>query len=282
MRPAQSPHRGPARALVPPGAQTAVGRKKTTRSCDCSTSLSIRRRSGSNRPRAGSHALPVRSSCSSVSRPSSEGACLRGGTRGATQLDLLCEEVDPALRRDGIGLFLLGSAIVVGAAMWWGLPALSGMPSSSVSQARSAPLATSHPFSWRSWLGGHCAIQTRTGPLGRQMIGWGAVALGLLGLINIARWAAAYERARATQERGRHHWLRLIQPALRPADGLRRGAVADLVAALRGARCRPAFRCTRFPTECAQHGPSCSAADGDRGEVVRERSIAATRHTTLR
>jgi hypothetical protein len=36
------------------------------------------------------------------------------------------EEVDPALRRDGIGLFLLGSAIVVGAAVWWGLPGVVG------------------------------------------------------------------------------------------------------------------------------------------------------------
>src|SRR4029450_11843480 len=36
------------------------------------------------------------------------------------------KEVDPALRRDGIGLFLLGSAIVVWAAMWWGLPGAVG------------------------------------------------------------------------------------------------------------------------------------------------------------
>ena len=36
------------------------------------------------------------------------------------------KEVDPALRRDGIGLFLLGSAIVVGAAVWWGLPGAIG------------------------------------------------------------------------------------------------------------------------------------------------------------
>jgi S-DNA-T family DNA segregation ATPase FtsK/SpoIIIE len=31
-------------------------------------------------------------------------------------------EVDPALRRDGVGLFLVGCAIVVAAEFWWGLP----------------------------------------------------------------------------------------------------------------------------------------------------------------
>src|SRR5215211_4375071 len=36
------------------------------------------------------------------------------------------DDLDPALRRDGIGLFLLGSAIVVGAAVWWGLPGAVG------------------------------------------------------------------------------------------------------------------------------------------------------------
>src|SRR5215211_6462581 len=31
-------------------------------------------------------------------------------------------ELDPALQRDGVGLFLLASALVVGAEFWWGLP----------------------------------------------------------------------------------------------------------------------------------------------------------------
>ena len=43
-------------------------------------------------------------------------------------------KVDPALRRDGIGLFLIGCAIIVGAEFWWGLragwvtPSTSGSP----------------------------------------------------------------------------------------------------------------------------------------------------------
>ena len=31
-------------------------------------------------------------------------------------------DIDPALRRDGVGLFLLACALVVAAEFWWGLP----------------------------------------------------------------------------------------------------------------------------------------------------------------
>src|SRR4249920_1109892 len=46
--------------------------------------------------------------------------------RAVRRIGPAVEEVDPALRRDGIGLFLLGSAIVVAAAVWWGLPGAVG------------------------------------------------------------------------------------------------------------------------------------------------------------
>ncbi len=97
------------------------------------------------------------------------------------------EEVDPALRRDGIGLFLLGSAIVVGAAVWWGLPGtvghaiFIGVASTIGTLSYAAPILLAL-MAWRT-----LRHPDRNGPLGRQMIGWGAVTLGLLGLINIAR-----------------------------------------------------------------------------------------------
>ena len=97
------------------------------------------------------------------------------------------EDVDPALRRDGIGLFLLGSAIVVGAAVWWGLPGVVGhaifigVASTIGRLCYLAPLLLAL-MAWRT-----LRHPDRNGPLGRQLIGWSAIMLGLLGLINIAR-----------------------------------------------------------------------------------------------
>jgi DNA segregation ATPase FtsK/SpoIIIE, S-DNA-T family len=97
------------------------------------------------------------------------------------------KDVDLALRRDGIGLFLLGSAIVVGAAVWWGLPGdvgqviAIGVASVIGTLSYVAPILLGL-MGWRT-----LRHPDRNGPLGRQVIGWSAFLLGLLGLINIAR-----------------------------------------------------------------------------------------------
>jgi DNA segregation ATPase FtsK/SpoIIIE, S-DNA-T family len=97
------------------------------------------------------------------------------------------DEVDPALRRDGIGLFVVGCAIVVAAEFWWGLPdpvghlirvGISGLIGTL---SYLAPVLLGL-IAWRT-----LRHPDRNGPLGRQVIGWVAVLLGLLGLINIAR-----------------------------------------------------------------------------------------------
>jgi S-DNA-T family DNA segregation ATPase FtsK/SpoIIIE len=91
------------------------------------------------------------------------------------------------LRRDGIGLFLLGSAIVVGAAAWWGLPGVVGhaifigVASTIGTLCYLAPILLAL-MAWRT-----LRHPDRNGPVGRQVIGWSAIMLGLLGLINIAR-----------------------------------------------------------------------------------------------
>jgi S-DNA-T family DNA segregation ATPase FtsK/SpoIIIE len=82
---------------------------------------------------------------------------------------------------------LLGSAIVVGAAVWWGLPGVVGhaifigVASTIGTLCYLAPLLLAL-MAWRT-----LRHPDRNGPLGRQLIGWSAIMLGLLGLINIAR-----------------------------------------------------------------------------------------------
>ena len=90
------------------------------------------------------------------------------------------KEVDPALRRDGIGLFLLGSAIVVGAAVWWGLPGVIGQAISTGVASTIGTLSYLAPLllalmAWRT-----LRHPDRNGPIGRQVIG-GARSCRLLG-----------------------------------------------------------------------------------------------------
>ena len=96
-------------------------------------------------------------------------------------------KVDPALRRDGIGMFLIGCAIIVGAEFWWGLPGRVGdaihVGISNVIGTLSyvAPVLLLL-MAWRT-----LRRPDRNGPAGRQVVGWTAIMFGLLGLINIAR-----------------------------------------------------------------------------------------------
>jgi S-DNA-T family DNA segregation ATPase FtsK/SpoIIIE len=90
------------------------------------------------------------------------------------------------LRRDGVGLFLVGSGIVLAAEFWWGLPAPVGPALKYGVSSLIGSLSYAAPFflalmAWRT-----LRHPDRNGPGGRQAIGWTAVTLGLLGLINIA------------------------------------------------------------------------------------------------
>jgi S-DNA-T family DNA segregation ATPase FtsK/SpoIIIE len=115
------------------------------------------------------------------------GALAYGVGRAVRRIGPAVGDIDPALRRDGIGLFLLGSAIIVAAAAWWGLPGAAGdaifiaIASTIGTLSYVAPILLAL-MAWRT-----LRHPDRNGPLGRQLIGWSAVMLGLLGLINIAR-----------------------------------------------------------------------------------------------
>ncbi|WP_202870373.1 DNA translocase FtsK [Kribbella sp. VKM Ac-2571] len=95
-------------------------------------------------------------------------------------------DLEPEHRRDGAGLLLIGLAVVVAAAIWWDLPGSVGDGVRTVVGGSIGMLGWALPLMLVV-----IAIRTlrhpdRNGPAGRQVIGWTAVSLGVLGLIHIA------------------------------------------------------------------------------------------------
>jgi S-DNA-T family DNA segregation ATPase FtsK/SpoIIIE len=105
---------------------------------------------------------------------------------GARRIGTGARDMDPALRRDGVGLALIGAAIVVAAEFWWGLPdpvghiVHVGVAGVIGTLAFAAPILLAL-MAWRT-----LRHPDRNGPGGRQAVGWSALLLGLLGLVNIA------------------------------------------------------------------------------------------------
>ncbi len=95
-------------------------------------------------------------------------------------------ELEPAHRRDGAGLALFGLAVVVAAAVWWQLPgsvmdgARTVVEGSVGKVGFLVPLALLY-VGWRTM-----RDPEQNGPVGRQVVGWSAFALGLLGIVQIA------------------------------------------------------------------------------------------------
>ena len=95
-------------------------------------------------------------------------------------------ELEPEQRRDGVGLFLVGLAVVVAAAVWWQLPggifdAVRGVVAGSVGLvAWFVPLLLVF-VAWRN-----LRDPQHNGPAGRQAIGWAAFLFGVLGIVHIA------------------------------------------------------------------------------------------------
>ncbi len=94
-------------------------------------------------------------------------------------------ELDPEHRRDGLGLSLVGLAIVVSAAEWWQLPGSVGNAIRDIVEGTVGIAAYAVPLflllgAWRMM-----RRPGLNGPAGRSIIGWAAVSLGVLGLIHI-------------------------------------------------------------------------------------------------
>ncbi|MFB9315037.1 FtsK/SpoIIIE family DNA translocase [Nocardioides plantarum] len=107
------------------------------------------------------------------------GAAVRGMGRSARDLE-------PEHRRDGAGLFLVGLAVVTGAAVWF---AAAG---GAMDLGRTAVVGTLGKVGWLVplalvWAGWRLMRHpVDQGPAGRQAVGWSALGLGVLGVVHIA------------------------------------------------------------------------------------------------
>ncbi|HEX6232198.1 MAG TPA: DNA translocase FtsK [Jiangellaceae bacterium] len=95
-------------------------------------------------------------------------------------------ELDPEHRRDGIGLGLLGLAVVVAAGIWWNLdgPVFDVVRSVVAGAVGTVSYVVPILFLMAGWRA--LRNPTRNGPGGRQLVGWTTLLLGTLGLTHIA------------------------------------------------------------------------------------------------
>jgi S-DNA-T family DNA segregation ATPase FtsK/SpoIIIE len=105
---------------------------------------------------------------------------------GVRRVGNTASELEPEHRRDGAGLFLVGLAVVVAAAVWWQLPGGLGDFIRTVVAGSVGLLAWFVPLllvfvAWRN-----LRDPETNGPAGRQVIGWTALLFGVLGIVHIA------------------------------------------------------------------------------------------------
>jgi len=122
------------------------------------------------------------------------GAVVRGGWLGVAHLlgalarsvGSTARDLAPEHRRDGVGLALVGLAVVVASAVWWELPGAVADTVRTVVAGSVGVLGWAVPVlllavAWRT-----LRLPDQGGPPGRQLIGWSALAFGVLGLVHIA------------------------------------------------------------------------------------------------
>jgi DNA segregation ATPase FtsK/SpoIIIE, S-DNA-T family len=107
-----------------------------------------------------------------------------GGT--VRHIGTTARDLDPDHRRDGAGLALIGLAVITAAAVWWRMPTPVGETLRTVITGSVGSLGWAVPvllvaIAWRN-----LRHPDRNGPAGRQVIGWGALLFGVLGLVHIA------------------------------------------------------------------------------------------------
>jgi S-DNA-T family DNA segregation ATPase FtsK/SpoIIIE len=105
---------------------------------------------------------------------------------GARRIGGAARDLDPEHRRDGVGLFLIGFAFVVAAAVWWQPPGGVMDVTRTIASGSVGKVGWLIPvmlvlIGWRNM-----RDPEHNGPAGRQVIGWVALGFGVLGIVHIA------------------------------------------------------------------------------------------------
>jgi DNA segregation ATPase FtsK/SpoIIIE, S-DNA-T family len=111
-------------------------------------------------------------------------------------------ELEPEHRRDGIGLFLMALAVVVAASVWWRLPGGVGETTRTVVNGSVGLLGWFVPLVLLGVGAATMRNPESTGPAGRQVIGWGALVFGILGLVHLANGSPEGNDSEALQSAG--------------------------------------------------------------------------------
>ncbi|HEY3531360.1 MAG TPA: DNA translocase FtsK [Nocardioides sp.] len=104
----------------------------------------------------------------------------------ARKIGRTAHDLEPEHRRDGFGLFLFGLAVVVAAAVWWQLPGglMAGARTVVAGSVGKVGWLVPLMLVWVGWR--NMRDPERNGPAGRQVVGWVALAFGVLGTVHIA------------------------------------------------------------------------------------------------
>ena len=107
-----------------------------------------------------------------------------GGTARAAGSS--ARDLDPAHRRDGLGLLLLLAALVAAAGSWWHAGAAGGAVANVLDGALGKGALVLPPV---LVLGAVRVLRhpERTGGRGRVLVGWGTLSLGALGVLHVVR-----------------------------------------------------------------------------------------------
>lgn len=104
---------------------------------------------------------------------------------GATARET-ARDLDPDHRRDGLGLALVGLAIVIASGVWWRVPGVTGTVIEVAARGGFGALAVVLPLLVGLLAGRMLRHPERGAETGRVVVGWSALLLGVLGLIHVA------------------------------------------------------------------------------------------------